>query len=63
MENKRSEGWAMKKSYVLMMAMVVVTLWAAAAQANLLVNGSFETGPSIGSFQQLNAGDLSLIHI
>jgi hypothetical protein len=39
---KRSERRAMKKRYMAMMAVVVVTLWAVIAQANLITNGSFE---------------------
>ena len=42
MENKLSEAREMKKRYVVMTAVLLVTLWAAAVQASLLVNGSFE---------------------
>jgi choice-of-anchor C domain-containing protein len=51
----------MKKRQVFMMAMVLVTLWAAAAQADLITNGSFESGITPGSYTTIYAVDSTSI--
>jgi choice-of-anchor C domain-containing protein len=60
-KTEREKETVMKKSYLVILAVLAVTLWAAAAQATPFTNGSFETGPTFsGSFTTLGNGDSSI---